>query len=262
MRVAITGAASGIGAMTAAALRARSARVVGIDLVPAEGVIVADVRDADAVAAAVQRVADELGGLDVLINGAGVGCPSHAGCPPTDDDAATVDVNLFGAWRVTAAAMPLLLHGGGRVINIASGLAYVNLPYAAAYSASKRALTAYSDALRLEMAGRVAVTTIYPGFVDTPIHRRSEERGLFLRHAVPHDRMEVVVATILKACYARRPPRDLATSSLTRIGVAMARHFPRATDAIVRRRVERLGIGSPLPGGAVGLAHDRFPGPP
>src|SRR5262249_19897880 len=82
------------------------------------------------------------------------------------------DVNFFDAWNATAAAMPELVAAGGHVVNVLSGLAVVDFPFAAAYSASKRALEAYSNALRIEYAGRVTVTALYPGYVRTAIHRR------------------------------------------------------------------------------------------
>jgi NAD(P)-dependent dehydrogenase (short-subunit alcohol dehydrogenase family) len=149
-RVIITGAASGIGA-AAAELRARGATVIGLDLVGnGDDILACDVRDQAAVDAGVGAAVERLGGLDVLINNAGVGDPQGAGDRPDAGAIRVIDVNLLGPWRVTAAALPALRASRGRVVNVASGLAHLTVPLAAAYCTSKRGLVAYSNALRLE----------------------------------------------------------------------------------------------------------------
>ena len=239
MRAIVTGAASGIGRATAAALRRRGTDVVGIDLQPGDGIVVADVRDQEEVDAAVRTAVERLGGVDILVNCAGIGEPQDAGLPPDARAVATLDTNFLGAWRVTAAAMPELLRARGRVINVASGLAAVTVPLAAAYTASKRALTAYSDVLRLEYGDRISVTTVYPGYVETPIHRRSRELGIRLGETVPHDSMRAVVRTIIRACEGT-PRRDLATSFTTATGLFLARYLPGVMDGIIRLRTRRM----------------------
>ena len=108
MRVLLTGAAGGIGSATAAELRRRGARVIGLDLHEGPDIIACDVRDQAAVDRAVAHAIERLGGLDVLINNAGIGPPQSAGAAPGDDALAVIDVNLLGPWRVTAAALPAL----------------------------------------------------------------------------------------------------------------------------------------------------------
>lgn len=240
MRVLVTGAASGFGAGAVSVLRSRGESVRGIDIRHAEGIIVADIRSTEQVRAAVDRAIVELGGLDVLINNAGVGGPVDSGVSPGDHALETLDVNLFGSWRVTAAALPALLRSRGRVINVASALAFVNVPYTAAYCASKRGLAAYSDVLRLEYGDRIGVTTVYPGYVRTPIHARSEALGFSLSEAVPEEPLAAVVSSIVRSCYDRRVRRDVATTRMTGAGIFCARHFPRMTDAVTRRHVKRL----------------------
>jgi NAD(P)-dependent dehydrogenase (short-subunit alcohol dehydrogenase family) len=213
--------------------------VVGLDRNEAENVLAADVRDQEQVDAAVKAAIEELGGLDVLINNAGIGCPQDSGARPDDRAIATIDTNLLGAWRVTGAAMPALLESKGRVVNISSGLALVNVPFGAAYVASKRGLAGYSDVLRLEYGGRITVTTVYPGYVPTPIHDASEAMGVPLGAAVPAESMGAVVKTIVTAALGR-PRRNIATSRETAVGLFFARHLPGATDRVVAWRFRSL----------------------
>ena len=205
-RVLITGAASGIGAATAAELRARGARVAGLDLNAHDAdTIACDVRDQESVDRAVAEAIARLGGLDVLINNAGIGIPQSAGLAPDDEALAVIDVNMLGPWRVTAAALPALRESRGRVVNVASGLAHLAIPFAPAYCMSKRGLVAYSDALRLEQGGTIDVTTVYPGYIRTPIHDSAKAHGVALEGAVPAERLEDAARTLARA-RSDRPP--------------------------------------------------------
>ena len=237
VRVVITGARGGIGAATTAALRARGAAVCGMDLRGDGEVIAADVRDAEAMQAAVDEAAGRLGGIDVLVNNAGIGTAQDAGAAPDAHARATLEINLLGAWTTTAAAMPHLLRSGkGHIVNVASGLAIVAMPYAAAYSASKRGLAAYSDSVRLEYRGRVTVTTVYPGYVRTPIHEGPAAQGVALEGLVNADSVEQAAAALVRACSHR--PRELSTSRTTALSLTVARHLPRLVEAVVARRME------------------------
>ncbi|HEX6491914.1 MAG TPA: SDR family NAD(P)-dependent oxidoreductase [Candidatus Dormibacteraeota bacterium] len=236
MRVVITGARGGIGAATTAALRARGAAVCGIDLHGDDDVIAADVRDAAAIQAAVDEAARRLGGIDVLVNNAGIGTAQDAGAAPDAQARATLEINLLGAWTTTAAAMPHLVRSRGHIVNVASGLAIVAMPYAAAYSASKRGLAAYSDSVRLEYRGRVTVTTVYPGYVRTPIHEGPARQGVALEGLVNADSVDQAAAALVRACSHR--PRELSTSRTTALSLTVARHLPRLVEAVVSRRME------------------------
>lgn len=237
-RVIITGAASGIGEATAGALRGRGCTVAGLDLVAEDGVIRCDVRDQASVDAAVAEAIKRLGGLDVLINSAGVGDPQSAAERPEEDALRVIDVNLLGTWRVTAAAIDALRESRGRVINIASGLAHLTIPLATAYTMSKRGVVAYSDSLRLEMAGEVSVTTVYPGYIRTPIHDASAEKGVRLEGVVPAEPLAAASATLVRAALSPKPFRDLATSRQGAAGYAMFRRMPRRTlDRLTLKRL-------------------------
>jgi NAD(P)-dependent dehydrogenase (short-subunit alcohol dehydrogenase family) len=235
-RVLVTGAASGIGAAAAAELRRRGARVVGLDINPSGDVIACDVRDQSSVDRAVGEAVERLGGLDVLINNAGIGHAQSAGRPPGDDALAVLDVNLIGPWRVTAAALPAIREARGRVVNVASGLAHLALPFAPAYCMSKRGLVAYSDALRLEYGSEIGVTTVYPGYIKTPIHDASAQEGFALDGSVPEERIEDAARALARAGLGR-PVRDLATTRRGTVNYALARRAP-------RRLMDRLTLGA------------------
>jgi NAD(P)-dependent dehydrogenase (short-subunit alcohol dehydrogenase family) len=239
-RVIVTGAAGGIGGATCAVLRERGAHVAGLDLHAGDGVSACDVRDQASVDAAVAEAIERLGGLDVLINNAGIGTPQSAGAVPDDDALAVLDVNLIGPWRVTAAALPALLESRGRVVNVASGLAHVTVPFAAAYCMSKRGLVAYSDALRLELGGDITVTTVYPGYSRTGIHDAARTVGIGLEGVVRAERVSDAARTLVRAALGP-PARDLATTRSGALAYFLARRAPRRLlDGITRTRMRRL----------------------
>jgi NAD(P)-dependent dehydrogenase (short-subunit alcohol dehydrogenase family) len=248
MRVVVTGAAGGIGSAAVEELQARGASVVGIDRHDC------DVRDQAAVNRAVASAIAQLGGLDVLVNNAGIGTPQSAGAAPDEAALAVLDVNLVGPWRVTAAALPALLESRGRVVNVASGLAHLTVPFAVAYCMSKRGVVAYSDALRLEYGDRLeAVTTVYPGYIRTGIHAEAAALGVGLEGAVPPEHVRDAARTIARAALGR-PARDLATTHRGGFGYAVARRVPRRLlDRAVSGRLERMARRGGLdPGGLAG----------
>lgn len=241
-RVLVVGGAGAIGAGISRALRERGARVLGIDRAPGPDIIEADITDDDATCAAVQRVLAELGGLDVLINAAGIGLVQDAGQPPDESVTKTLAINLLGPWRVAGYALPALLESRGRIINVASGLAFANVPFASAYGASKRALAAWSDALRIEYGSHIGVTTIYPGYIKTPIHVHAEAAGLSLAGLVPEEPLSAMVSTTVRACTGR-PRRDLTTTRRSGFGIGVARHLPALADRAILGQLQRLARG-------------------
>jgi NAD(P)-dependent dehydrogenase (short-subunit alcohol dehydrogenase family) len=236
-RVIITGAASGIGEATTKTLREeRGAQVVGLDLNAGGDLIACDVTDQGSVDSAIAQAIERLGGLDALVNCAGIGIPQSAAQPPGDDAVRVLDVNLLGTWRVTAAALPALRSSrDGRVVNIASGLAHLAVPFATAYGASKRGVVGYSEQLRAEVGGEVTVTTVYPGYIRTPIHDASREAGVALEGMVPPEPLGAAVATIVRAIYGK-PARDLATTRRGAQSYAALRLLPKG---LVERAVQR-----------------------
>jgi len=242
-RVIITGAASGIGAATAEALRGRGARVVGLDLKPNgdEALIACDVTDQESVDCAIAQAVKRLGGgVDALVNCAGIGLPQSATETPGPDALRVIDVNLLGTWRVTASALPALRAARGRVVNISSGLAHIAVPFATAYGASKRGVVGYSEQLRAEVGDEVTVTTVYPGYIRTPIHDASRSAGVGLEGMVPAEPLEAAVATIVRAIYGK-PARDLATTKRGARAYAALRFVPKGLVERAIRRQMRAG---------------------
>lgn len=238
-RVLITGASGGFGSAITRALRASGAQVYGLDRVESDGVARCDITDDAAVSDAVAKAVQKLGGLDAVINNAGIGLPSETGSTVDEAVRSTIDVNLLGAWRVTAAALGELVRSRGRAVFIASGIAFVPFPFAAAYAVSKRGLSAYADALRVEYGGRIRVSTVYPGYVRTPIHRAPAAAGLTLEGKVPAERVDDVVRTVLRTLTADHPPHDTGTTRWGGIMIRAARCLPVLADRAVQRNHQR-----------------------
>ena len=220
-----------------------------------------DLRDAGAVERGVGAAVERLGGLDVLINNAGLGIPQSAGRAPDEQALAVLDVNLIAPWRVTAAALPHLRASRGRVVNVASGLAHLAVPFATAYCMSKRGLVAYSDALRLEHGDEITVTTVYPGYIRTRHpRRRRRTSGVGLEGAVPAERVEDAARALARAALGR-PVRDLATTRAGTLQYFLARRSPRRLlDRITNRAVRRLVRAGASPRAASAASSPRaFP---
>jgi NAD(P)-dependent dehydrogenase (short-subunit alcohol dehydrogenase family) len=239
-RVIITGAASGIGEATAKALRERGAQVVGLDLHAGDGLIACDVTDQESVDSAIAAAIARLGGLDAVVNCAGIGLPQSATQRPGPDALKVIDVNLLGTWRVTAAALPALRASRGRVVNVSSGLAHLAVPFATAYGASKRGVVGYSEQLRAEVGDEVTVTTVYPGYIRTPIHNASQSAGVALEGMVPPEPLSAAVDTLVRAIYGR-PARDLATTRRGAQSYAALRVIPKGLVERAVRRQMRVG---------------------
>jgi NAD(P)-dependent dehydrogenase (short-subunit alcohol dehydrogenase family) len=237
-RVIITGAAGGIGEATSETLRERGAQVVGLDLTGGDDLIACDVTDQASVDSAVAAAVGRLGGgLDALVNCAGIGLPQSAAERPGPDALRVLDVNLLGTWRTTAAALPALRATRGRVVNISSGLAHLAVPFATAYGASKRGVVGFSEQLRSEVGDEITVTTVYPGYIRTPIHDASQSAGIGLEGMVPPEPLSAAVGTIVRAIYGR-PTRDLATTRSGAVSYALLRLLPKGVvEAAIRRRM-------------------------
>jgi clavulanate-9-aldehyde reducatase len=184
-RVLVTGASAGIGAAVARSVMEAGAQVallargsdrladLAADLGPGAVPVTCDITDSDAVSAAVDEAARRLGGLDGVVNSAGL---FTVGTLSDTDPAAwrsMFEVNVLGLLTVTRAAVPHLLRAGqgSSVVNVSS-MSGRRVPRAESgvYAATKFAVHALGESLRLELAPRgIRVTTVAPGLVDTGI---------------------------------------------------------------------------------------------
>ncbi len=193
----VTGAASGIGAATAARLQAEGARVATFDLVASglEGVLAltGDVARSVDVEAAVAAATEKLGPIDVLVCSAGI--PGASLRTQDVDDAEWARVMAINAdgvfWCNRAVASGMAERGYGRIVNVASIAGKEGNPMAAAYSASKAAVIALTKAVGKDLAGTgVAVNCIAPAVIETPIlEGLSQQHVDYMIERIPMGRM-------------------------------------------------------------------------
>jgi NAD(P)-dependent dehydrogenase (short-subunit alcohol dehydrogenase family) len=175
--VLVTGGASGLGAAVARAVADAGGRPLVLDRrlpepdvldVPSSDVGLVDLADARAAEAAVRELLERTGGrLDAVVTCAGTDACGRFDDVEGDDWDRVVQVNLIGTAAVIRAALPALLSGGGRVVTVASTLGLRVLSDATAYCASKFGVIGFSRALAVETQGRLGVTTLVPGGMQT-----------------------------------------------------------------------------------------------
>jgi NAD(P)-dependent dehydrogenase (short-subunit alcohol dehydrogenase family) len=168
--VLVTGGASGLGAAVAQAVAAAGGTPSVLDLAEpafATDHELVDLADGRAAEAAVNRVAERLGRLDGVVTAAGVDACGPLDGVPADAWERVVAVNLLGTAAVVRAALPHLARSRGKVVTVASTLGLRALPDATAYCASKFGVVGFTRALAAETAGRVGVTLLVPGGMDT-----------------------------------------------------------------------------------------------
>lgn len=175
VRALVTGGASGIGAAVTAELVARGARVAVLDLQPDNlpaGVVgfTCDIGDSASVDAAVASVAIELGGIDVVVNNAGIGAAGTVADNTDDEWLRVLNINVVGIARVSRAALPYLRESpSAAIVNTASVAATHGLPQRALYSASKGAVAALTRAMAADhLRDNIRVNCVNPGTADTP----------------------------------------------------------------------------------------------
>jgi len=168
-RAIVTGGASGIGAAVVAQLRERGFDVVVLDRVESDGVVV-DVTDAAGVDAAVQEAAERLGGIDVVVNNAGVGAQGTVADNSDEEWHRVFDINVVGMVRVSRAALPFLRESSNAaIVNTCSVAATAGLPQRALYSATKGAVMSLTLAMAADHVREgIRVNCVAPGTADTP----------------------------------------------------------------------------------------------
>jgi NAD(P)-dependent dehydrogenase (short-subunit alcohol dehydrogenase family) len=223
----VTGGSRGIGYAIAEALLARG-DAVGISGTSAHGVeraaatlaahpeasdrvlpIVSDVRDRASVDAALAAIAQRFGGLDVLVNNAGVGILATVEQTTPAEFERLVRVNYLGAVEAVLAALPhMRRQGAGHIVNVASVVGKRASPFRAAYVASKFALVGFSEALRMELRGTgIDVTCVCPIGTATEFHELEPNRLGVPGRGGPIQSAEHVARAIVRAL--RRPRAEV-----------------------------------------------------
>jgi len=175
LKAVVTGGASGIGLAVALTLRDRGAMVTVLDLqaenLPAGlAALVCDVSDSASVLAAVDEAAAVMGGLDIVINNAGIGASGTVENNSDEEWHRVFDLNVVGMVRVARAALPHLRRSEHAVIvNTCSAVATVGLPERALYSATKGAVLSLTLSMAADhLREGIRVNCVSPGTVDTP----------------------------------------------------------------------------------------------
>jgi NAD(P)-dependent dehydrogenase (short-subunit alcohol dehydrogenase family) len=263
----VTGASSGIGEETARRLRAagfevyaaarRVERMAGLE---ADGIHVLgmDVTDEASMSAGVQRILEEQGRIDVLVNNAGYGSYGAVEDVPIDEARRQFEVNLFGLARLVQLVLPTMREQrSGRIVNISSIGAVFYEPFGAWYHATKFALDGFSDSLRVELAPfGIHVVLVHPAGVVTEwntiareslversaggVYAASARNAARVMASVDNPRAssgpDVVAKKIVKAATARRPHSRYAVGKGARTIMTSRRVLPdRAMDAVLSR---------------------------
>jgi NAD(P)-dependent dehydrogenase (short-subunit alcohol dehydrogenase family) len=264
----VTGCSTGIGRATAIEAARRGHRVFAsarrrqdIADLTAKGIetLTLDVTDAGSIAEAVTAVLATAGGIDALVNNAGYGQYGAVEDVSPEEWRAQFDVNVFGALAVLRAVLPAMREARrGTVVNVSSVAGKVTVPFAGAYCASKHALEAISDALRVELAPwQIRVVVIEPGPIGTRFGDRTRQAtARILSTPGPYSRFyenaekasergfqrgrrrpEAVARVIVGAIESKRPRTRYRVAPLARVLVPLKGI---TSDRFLDRRMKRM----------------------
>jgi short-subunit dehydrogenase len=246
--VIVTGASSGIGRETALAFARAGARVVLASrnetrlrelaaLEPERMLAVpTDVTRQSDIDRLFGEVIARFGRIDILVNNAGIGMRAAADNVRPEDARRVFDVNFFGLLHCTLAALPhMKRQRSGQIVNVGSVLSVLAIPRNSIYCASKFAVRAFSEALRLELRNTgIEVILILPGYTDTPFFDnliRCEGPPRLTPFKGQHPAR--VARAILRACARHR--REVVLTAAGKFGVWMKRFAPRLLDFVLER---------------------------
>ena len=247
----VTGASSGIGRVTAQALRRAGYKVFGTSRKPMadapDGIsmLVCDVTDDESVQTAVDEIMVRAGRIDLLVNNAGIGLLGGAEESSAGQARALFDVNVFGVLRMTNAVLPAMRRQRkGRIINISSILGLIPAPYNALYASTKHALEGYSESLDHEVRTQgIRVVLVEPGVTRTafeenitrpdrplpPYDKARANAEKLMREIVERgDAPEVVADMVVKAANAASPKRRYTAGRMAKQVRFIRRFFPEA----------------------------------
>lgn len=220
--IILTGASSGIGralvpalakrgaVLTISARRGERLAAVARDVSelypdsPAPVAVTCDVTDGRAVSSLVGGAVEEFGGVDVLINNAGVSAFGEESRTSIDDYREVMEVNFYGALNCMREVLPFMVRRGeGLIVNVLSVAALHGVPYLSAYCASKSALLAVSEAVRAELGDSgVRVMLVYPGYTESEIFDVEKRVGGARRPPGTYAPADVVAERIARAIEA------------------------------------------------------------
>jgi short-subunit dehydrogenase len=248
----ITGASSGIGLVTAQLAASKGARVLlaarneadlslAVEAIRAAGgraaYQVCDVAEIVQVKALADRAIAEFGGFDTWVNDAAVSIYGKWSEVPLADARRQFDVNYWGVVHGTLTAVNHLRDKGGSIINVASALADRAIPLQGNYAATKFAVKAFTDSLRMELEADgvpISLTLVKPGSMDTPLFQKARTfLGVEPQPIPPVYTPDVAARAILEA--AQRPKRDVIPGGMGKVVSLGEKLSPRLTDRYMER---------------------------
>jgi NAD(P)-dependent dehydrogenase (short-subunit alcohol dehydrogenase family) len=233
----VTGGGSGIGAATASLLTERGARVAILDRDVPNGdrvaalSVICDVTFTPGVEGAITEVADTLGGIDIVVNNAGIGAIGDIAANPDDEWHRVLDVNVVGIARVSRTALPYLRRSShAAIVNTCSVVAVVGVPQRAVYSASKGAVAALTLAMAADhLKDGIRVNAVTPGTADTPWVGRLLDQApdaaaaaTALRARQPMGRLVSAAEVAYAIAYLASPLSSATTGTLLAVDGGMA----------------------------------------
>jgi 2-keto-3-deoxy-L-fuconate dehydrogenase len=233
----VTGGGSGIGAATASLLTERGARVAILDRDVPTGdrvaalSVICDVTFTPGVEGAITEVADTLGGIDIVVNNAGIGAIGDIAANPDDEWHRVFDVNVVGIARVSRAALPHLRRSShAAIVNTCSVVASVGVPQRAVYAASKGAVAALTLAMAADhLKDGIRVNAVTPGTADTPWVGRLLDQApdaaaaaTALRARQPMGRLVAAAEVAYAIAYLASPLSSATTGTLLAVDGGMA----------------------------------------
>jgi len=257
-RVLITGASSGIGLALSTVLARKGAvlaltsrrfdrlqevvREIGSAFpdIPASLAIPCDVADRESVSRLIKGCVNRLGGIDILINNAGISVYGDTERTTLEDFHSVMEVNFFGALHCMSEVIPLMeRQGKGLIVNIASVAAKHGVPYLGAYCASKAALMALSQSLRAELSkSGISIMIVYPGYTQTNIFKDEKKVGGAHRPPGPYASASKVAEAIVGAIEGEK--RELVFSLEGRALTLLQGLLPQLVEKAMERIADKL----------------------